>query len=267
MNSLDKKIEDLKIILRKLNKVVVAFSGGKDSFFLMKIALETLGKENVKIIFINSDFISENDKKRIDYFEEKYDLDIIVLDIKVLDNQKIIKNPKDRCYFCKSFIFDNIIDKGKEFGIDKVLDGTTLSDMDEFRPGLKALEELQILSPLKDAGISSAEIVNYLKNGDIDSYYLTSSACLATRFPYDFELSEKEIRKFDRIEGFMVDNGVYPIRVRYIEEGIRIEAEENNINKIFEIKNRLIALCKKEGIRFITLDLEGLRSGVWDKDE
>ena len=267
MNSLDKKIEDLKIILRKLNKVVVAFSGGKDSFFLMKIALETLGKKNVKIVFINSDFISENDKKRIDYFGEKYDLDIIILNIKVLDNQKIIKNPKDRCYFCKSFIFDNIIDKAKDMGINAVLDGTTLSDMDEFRPGLKALEELKILSPLKDAGISSAEIVNFLKNGDIDSYYLTSSACLATRFPYDFELTEKEIRKFDRIESFMVDSGIYPIRVRYIEEGIRIEAEEKNINKIFEIKKRLIALCKKEGIKFITLDLEGLRSGVWDKNE
>ena len=267
MKSISKKTDDLKTILKKLEKVIVAFSGGKDSFFLMKTALDVLGKENVKIIFINSDFISENDRKRITYFEEKFNLNIIRLEISVLNDKTIMKNPKDRCYFCKSFIFNNILTKSKELGVDHILDGTTLSDMSEYRPGVTALEELKILSPLKDAGISSQEIVDQLKKEDIDRFYLTSSACLATRFPYDHKLSEKDLRKFDRIEDYLVNNGIYPVRVRYIEDGIRIETEEHNTEKVLKIKNELIKICKNEKMKFITLDLEGLRSGVWDKDK
>ncbi len=265
MTDIKKKINDVSKILKDLGEVVVAFSGGKDSFFMMKTAIEVLGKENVKIIFINSDFIAENDKKRVGYFEKKYNLDIIIIELKVLDNQEISKNPENRCYLCKSFIFNNIIEKARSMGVGAVLDGTTFSDLDEFRPGLLALEELKIISPLSDAKITSSEIVNLLKKEDIEEYYLTSSTCLATRFPYNLNLSEKQIRKFDRIEGFLVDNEVYPVRVRYIDEGIRIETGDGNINKILKIKSRLLNLCKKEGMKFITLDLEGLRSGVWDK--
>jgi len=264
MNNLEIKTTRLKKNIETFNNIIIAFSGGKDSLFLSLIALEVLGKNNVSIVFVDSDFISENDKKRVDYFEKKFNLDIKRISIDVLSNANIKDNLKNRCYICKKKIFNSIINSFDNKKNTTILDGTTFSDIDQFRPGLVALKELNIVSPLKDAKIISDEIIELLKQKDIDSYYLTSSTCLATRFPYNHNLSVAEINNVDKIESFLVEHGVFPVRVRYIIDGIRIEAEENLIPKILDIKGELIKNAKKEGFKFITLDLEGIKSGVWD---
>ncbi len=264
MNNLEIKITRFKKNIETFNNIIIAFSGGKDSLFLTLMALEVSGKNNVTIVFVDSEFISENDKKRVDYFEKKFNLDIKRISIDVLSNASIKNNSKDRCYICKKKIFNSIINS---FGNKKnttILDGTTFSDIDQFRPGLAALQELDIVSPLKDAKITSDEIIKLLKQKNIDRYYLTSSTCLATRFPYNHNLSITEINNFEKIELFLVEHDVFPVRVRYIVDGIRIEAEENLTPKILNIKDALIKNAKKGGFKFITLDLEGIKSGVWD---
>jgi uncharacterized protein len=265
MNEINKKIEQVKERLKPLGKAAVAFSGGKDSFFLLKLAVDTLGKENVTAFFVKTGFSTQNDEKRVRYFSSLLDFEPERLHIDISDEPKVMQNPKDRCYFCKRKIFSALIDRASRFNIRTLLDGSTWSDLDEYRPGSKALEELDVVSPLQEAKITSAEIVSYLKEVlGVEDYYLTSSTCLATRFPYDFALDEKTLKIFDDIETYFVEQGIYPVKIRYIEDGIRIETPEKNISGIFQIKGEILQFCKSRGIKFVTLDIEGIKSGVWD---
>jgi uncharacterized protein len=267
MKKLNKKIERVKEQLRSLGKgkVAVAFSGGKDSFFLLKLAVETLGKEHVLAFFVRTGFSTQNDEKRVDYFANLFDFNLERKNIDIRDEWEIMENKKERCYFCKKKIFNTLKSEASILGIDTVLDGSTHSDLGEYRPGLKAIKELHIISPLQEAKITSAEIVTFLKERlHVEDYYLTSSTCLATRFPYNFTLDEKILRTFDKVEAYFVGQGIYPVKIRFIEDGIRIETSENNFARIFEIKEKILEFCKKQGLKFITLDIEGIKTGVWD---
>jgi len=262
---LQKKIETLSIRLTEMKKVLVAFSGGKDSFFLLEHAIATLGKENAIACNVRSSFSSQNDLKRVRYFREKLDFNMESLTIDLSGEKAIMANPKDRCYFCKTKIFSQIKEKARELGISWIIDGTTCSDLNEYRPGLKALEELEIISPLRDSGITSAEIISYLREEKgIDEYYLTSSACMATRFPYNFNLDENCLKVFDNIEHFLVENNIFPVKVRYIPDGIRIETPGSLFLKIIEQRESIIKYSSANGIKFVTLDLGGIKTGVWD---
>ncbi len=265
MKKLKKKIERVRERLKSLGKVAVAFSGGKDSFFLLKLAVETLGKENVFAFFVKTCFSTQNDEKRVDYFSNLLDFNLERKNIYIIDERKIMENTKDRCYFCKKKIFGTLKSEAYCSGIDTILDGSTFSDLDEYRPGLKAIEELNIISPLQEAKITSAEIASFLKERlHVEDYYLTSSTCLATRFPYNFTLDEKMLRTFDEIETYFVSQGIYPVKIRFIEDGIRIETSDNNFARIFEIKEKILEFCKKQDIKFVTLDIEGIKTGIWD---
>lgn len=262
---IEKKITAVKNRLKPLKKVVVAFSGGKDSFFLLKIAVETLGKNNVTAFFVQTDLLCKNDNKRVDYFAKLLDFDLIRITIDVTGEKKIMSNPIDRCYYCKTKIFSTLREEAAKRKTDNLLDGTTYSDLDEYRPGLKAIEELKILSPLRDAKITSEEVVAWLtKIPGIQDYFLTSSTCLATRFPYNYPLTKDILEKFAAIETYFVDTGIYPVKIRFIQDGIRIETEEKNFGRVLEKKDEIIRLCKEKELKFITLDIEGLKSGAWD---
>ncbi len=176
-----------------------------------------------------------------------------------------MSNPRERCYFCKKKIFSTLKKKAQELGIETVLDGTTYSDLSQYRPGLKALEELNILSLLQEVRFTSSEIADYLKNtAGIDDYFLTSSTCLATRFPYDLQLNEHLLKVFDDLEEYFVDMGIFPVKIRFIPEGIRVETPSRHFQEVFAHRDKIIDFCKKRGLKFVTLDLEGIKSGVWD---
>jgi len=250
--------------LKKIDKVLIAFSGGKDSFFLLNIAVESMGKEKVFPVFIKTNFTSKNDEKRVEYFTKLLNFNLRKMRVNILKEKMIGSNPQNRCYICKKIIFQSLKKMAKTLGISAILDGTSFSDLNEFRPGLKALEELQIFSPLKENQITSAEIINFLRSQGVDSYYLTSSTCLATRFPYDIKLDRNMIEKFDRLETFFIKKDLYPVRVRFIPDGVRIEMDENKFQAILAIKDQVIKFCQKLDLKFISLDLEGLKSGIWD---
>jgi uncharacterized protein len=259
-----KKIERLKREIKKFQRVAVAFSGGKDSFFLLKMSVEMLGKANVTAFFVNGPFNSMNDQKRISYLSRKLDFELKILKPDFTLVKDIWSNPRDRCYHCKKFVFKRIRIEAAKVGFNTLFDGTSFSDLSEYRPGLKAIEELRIVSPLRDAGITSEDIESLLTQSGIEPFYLSSSTCLATRFPYNIKLSEDVIRVFDEIEAFLVDLNIFPVRVRYIPEGIRIETSERHFEKLIKSKNTLVKFCEEKGLKFITLDIGGLKSGVWD---
>jgi len=145
------------------------------------------------------------------------------------------------------------------------VDGTTASDLGEHRPGRLALEKLAIRSPLRDAGFTGTEIARQLKKLGVGEYFLTSSTCLATRFPYDFTLEPRRIQAIGRVEHYLIRQGIFPLRVRHLTDGIRIETSPDNFKKVIALKNKVIAECRAAGYRFITLDLAGIKSGCWDE--
>ena len=260
----NKKIVGLINRIKKYEKAAIAFSGGKDSYFLLKMAIEALGSTNVLALFVIHPFISKNDFKRVDYFKGKLDFNLKTVTVDFNIDSKIWSNPRDRCYHCKRLIFQTIRNETRKMGIGFVFDGTSYSDLSEYRPGLVALEELQIIAPLKDTGITSGYVEQYLADSGIEPFYLSSSTCLATRFPYGHALSEDELKTFDDIESFFIGFGIFPIRIRAIPDGIRIETLDHHFNKIMELKNKIIDYCQKKGIKWVSLDIEGLKSGSWD---
>jgi uncharacterized protein len=261
---LDAKLKQLAAALKNLKSAAIAFSGGKDSFFLLKAAVNTLGRDKVTALFVRTLFSAKNDRRRVRYFQGKLDFTLQEITIDLGEGNAILTNPKDRCYHCKKEIFSTLYRQADQLGLPHLLDGTTATDLDEYRPGLKALEELKVVSPLLDARITSAEISQSLQKSGIDPYFLTSSTCLATRFPYDLTLSRELLAKFDDLEYYLVDLGIYPIKVRYIPDGIRLETATENFAKLLENRETIVEYCQKLGFTFPTLDLGGIKTGVWD---
>jgi uncharacterized protein len=144
------------------------------------------------------------------------------------------------------------------------MDGSTLSDLGEHRPGRKALEELKISSPLKDSGIDSEEIVTFLRDAGIPEAFLQTSTCLATRFPYDRPLKPGELARMGQIEQFLSARGIVPLRARFIPDGVRIETPEKNFPLVLASREPLLEFCRKLKMKFVTLDIGGLKRGAWD---
>jgi len=250
--------------LKRQGNMLLAFSGGKDSFFLLQAALEALGSANVLAYFVHTPFTGEAARERVAYFQNKFPFTLRELRVDLLKDAHILQNSRKRCFLCKKYMFTALKKEAKRFGIPNVSDGSTVSDLSEHRPGRQALEKLAILSPLQDAGFSGAEIAAELKKQGVKNYYLTSSTCLATRFPYDLTLNAGQIDAIGRVEYNLLKWGIYPLRVRYMVDGVRIETTEANFHKIIARNNDLLALCQIHGFKFVTLDLGGIKSGSWD---
>ncbi|MCX6557338.1 MAG: ATP-dependent sacrificial sulfur transferase LarE [Candidatus Aminicenantes bacterium] len=251
--------------LQEYGKVLVAFSGGKDSFFLLQAAREILGPANVLPFFVRTPFTLGAARERVNYLSDKFSLPVHEISIDLLQDPHLRQNSKQRCYHCKKKIFSALKKEARKLGIRVVVDGTTVSDLNEHRPGRVALEKLDIRSPLRDAGFTSVEIIGQLKKKGIDPYFLTSSTCLATRFPYNFSLRPQLIQAIGRVEHYLIRQGIFPLRVRHMTDGIRIETSPAHFRKIIAMKEKIIAECRTAGYRFITLDLAGIKSGCWDE--
>jgi uncharacterized protein len=260
----NQKINSLVREIKKYIKIGVAFSGGKDSFFLLKMAVDVLGRDNVIAFYAIGNFSSRLDNRRIEYFQSIMDFHLRTVRVELSAEKKIWSNPRNRCYLCKDLIFGHIKRDALRVGIDTIFDGSTHSDLSEYRPGLKATKELGVISPMQNARITSTEIEKYLKNMGIKEYFLTSSTCLATRFPYQHKLVQDEIKQFDEIEMFLTDLGIFPVRIRYIPDGIRIETVKNQFKTIISHRQEIIDFCKTRSQKFITLDLGEFKSGTWD---
>jgi uncharacterized protein len=250
--------------LKRQGRILLAFSGGKDSFFLLRQATLALGEANVSAYFVNTPFIGEAARDRVAYFRKKFPFPLREIDIDMLRDARMRQNPRQRCFLCKQRMFSVLKKEAKRQGIEMVADGTTVSDLQEHRPGRRALEKLGIVSPLKEAGFSAEEIIVELKKFEVEDYFLTSSTCLATRFPYEHTLDSGQIAAIGQVEHYLIGRGVYPLRVRYMADGVRIETSESNLKKVLALKKDLLEFCRARNFKFITLDLGGIKSGSWD---
>ncbi len=256
------KLEILKNNLSKLNNLTVAFSGGVDSTFLLKVAKDVLG-DNVLALTVNA-FIHTNKeiKEAIEYTNE-IDTKHIVLNIKDINIKEFIDNVPERCYFCKKEIFTQIIKVSNENSIINIADGSNIDDLSDFRPGMKALKELGIISPLKEAGLTKQEIRDLSKMLDIPTWNKPSFACLASRIPYNHKITPKKLEMIEKSEELISQLGFKQFRVRHHGEIARIELIQNEILKFVESEssNQVYEYLKSLGFNYVTIDLFGYRTG------
>jgi len=254
----------LASMLSAMGRVAIAISGGKDSFYLARTAIRRLGNDAVTLFFGNTPFTSSGARNRIEFCKKKLGHEIMEIGIDLFGDERMKTNPNERCYLCKQMLFNRLIDESRRQSIPHLLDGSTLSDLSEHRPGRRALEELDIASPLADCGITSEEIAVTLCTQGFPGRFVASSTCLATRFPYGHRLRKEEMQVIGQLEDFLLAKGLHPVRVRHIENGIRIETPINNASRLLHLRYDLLELSKSLGLRFVTLDLGGIKRGSWD---
>jgi uncharacterized protein len=259
---LDKKYEKLKNNLKEMERVVVAFSGGVDSSFLLKVAHEVLGN-NVLAITAKSSTYPEREFNEAMQFVAEYSIPHKVIVSEELEVEGFSENPLNRCYLCKKELFDKIKQIAMEEGYKFVAEGSNKDDLGDYRPGLQAISELGIVSPLKEAELTKNDIRILSKELGIKTWDKPSFACLSSRFPYGEKITAEKLQRVDKAEQFLIDLGFRQTRVRNHGDVARIEVEEENIEKFLDKKIREAVYTKfrELGYVHVALDLKGYRTG------
>lgn len=255
------KLELLQTELRKYENVAIAYSGGVDSNFLFHVAIDTLGKDHVLPVLCRGAMMSKEDIEGA--LEQLQGANYVVLDVNPLDVEAFRFNHKDRCYHCKKSIMSKVKVVAKEHNFEYVLDGKNKDDEKVYRPGLKACEELGIISPLANNELTKQEIRDYSKQLGISTYNKPSNACLASRFDYNTELTFEKLQMIEKGEKYLHDLGMFHVRLRVHGDVARLEVEPQEFKRIIDHKE-LIQKIKDLGFRFVTLDLEGIKHGGYD---
>lgn len=257
-----KKHQKLKDIINEMGSALVAFSGGVDSTFLVKTALDILGNRILAVLAKSETYPQRAIEQAIQLAQElRIPLQIINTD--ELNDSEFIRNPVDRCYYCKKELFSKLIQIAREKGLAYVLDGANTDDLNDFRPGAKAGRELGVRSPLQEAGLRKEEIRLLSHEIGLSTWDKPSLACLASRFPYEHSIDRESLLQVEKAEDFLISLGFRQVRVRHHGETARIEVEEKEMDRFFEKKIRagVYRRLRALGFIYITLDLRGYRSG------
>jgi len=268
---LHQELDRLKNILRKLESVLVAFSGGVDSSFLLHLAREVL-EDRAKAITFVSPFLSRQELDRAVSFCKERNIKHILLEINPLAVEEIRLNQPDRCYHCKKQVFSQGLVEAQKISTSYLVEGTQLSDASDHRPGHRALVELGIRSPLTEAGLSKDQVRVLSKKLGLSSWNLPPMACLASRIPYGTPLDRQSLARVESAEKFLFDEGFDLVRVRDHQGTARIELSPEGIGRLSDtgLRDRLVARFKSLGYVAVTLDMEGYRTGrlgeLWEHE-
>ncbi|MFP4015512.1 MAG: ATP-dependent sacrificial sulfur transferase LarE [Halanaerobiales bacterium] len=257
------KFKKLKKILSRMGKVAIGFSGGVDSTFLLKVAVDTLGEENVMAVTSSSETHPEKSLEEAKQLAGKIGALHKVIHTPELDNIDFKKNDRLRCYYCKRILFSEIKSLAVGEGFAYVVDGSNYDDMQsDYRPGRKATSELGVRSPLEEAEMTKIEIRKLSRSLGLPTWEKASFACLATRFPYGEEITEGKLVKIGRAEEYLKSFSFKQLRARQHDENtIRIEVTPEDMDKLMANRQEIVEKLKEIGYIFVALDLEGYRTG------
>jgi pyridinium-3,5-biscarboxylic acid mononucleotide sulfurtransferase len=256
------KLSKLHDIIDSLGKVAVAFSGGVDSTFLLKIAHERLG-DSVTAVTIDSPLNSPDEIAATKAFTASEKINHVILSIDLFKNNSVISNPPDRCYNCKLDVFRAIREFATSKGIVHIAEGSNHDDRDDYRPGMRAIHELKILSPLLDAGLTKDEIRSASRDRGLSVWNKPANPCLATRIPCGTAITKEMLETIYRAEQYLHSLGIRNVRVRHHGNLARIEvpADERKLFLDDSLSLQVAGQLKSLGFTHITLDIEGYRMG------
>ena len=256
-----KKIDELKEILIDLRRVVVAYSGGLDSTFLLKAAIDTLGKDNVIAVTARSKTYPLSEYREARATAKRFGAKHLTINTRELDIKNFRANPVNRCYYCKKELFKRLNAIKERYGMEHVVDGTNSDDLKDIRHGSKAAGEEGVKRPLLEAEITKDDIRKFSKNLRLSTWNKPSFACLASRFPFNERITMAGLKKIEDAEGRMRGMGFKQVRVRLHGKTARIEVPEKALSLGLKLKDRIVKDLKDLGFVYVTLDLEGYRTG------
>ncbi len=259
---LDEKLELLKDIIRKKGSAAVAFSGGVDSTFLIRVAKEVLDDKLIAVTATSSTYPERELNEAIKYAKD-FGVKHIIISSEELDIEGFASNPKNRCYYCKKELFTKVKEVALENGVEYVFDGSNLDDNGDYRPGMLAAKELLVISPLKEAGLTKKDIRDLSKEYGLATWNKPAFACLSSRFPYGNKITLPKLKMIDKAEQFLLDMGIRQVRVRHHGEIARIEVAPEEREKFFNIEfmDKISSKFKEIGFIYTTLDIAGYRTG------
>lgn len=254
------KAEKLKEYLQQQKSVAVAFSGGVDSTYLLKVAHDALGDCCVAVTASSCSF-PERELKEAKEFCKANEIRHIVVRSEELEIEGFRHNPKNRCYLCKRELFEKIWSIAHELGLSAVVEGSNTDDNGDYRPGLTAVKELGVLSPLRYVGLSKAEIRELSRELGLPTWNKQSFACLSSRFVYGETIDEERLSMVDKAEQLLLDEGFHQVRVRIHGKIARIEIEPAEFQKLLRIREKIHSALRSYGFSYVALDLGGYRTG------
>lgn len=261
------KLEYLKEYLQKLESVVIAFSGGVDSTFLLKVAHDLLGDRVIAVTAQSSTFPERETAEAKEFCKSEGILQVMCRS-EELEIEGFCENPPNRCYFCKKELLGKIGSVAAEHGITYIAEGSNTDDNGDYRPGLAAVAELGVKSPLREAGLSKAEIRTLSKELGLPTWEKPSFACLASRFVYGEIISKEKLAMVDEAEQLLLDLGFHQVRVRMHGMLARIEVAPEEIARLTEpsVRDKVTAGFRKAGFSYVAVDLQGYRTGSMNEE-
>ena len=255
-------LKKLRCHVEKLSPLAVAYSGGVDSTFLLKVAHDVL-HDQVVAFTVQSPIHPRREFTETVEFTRINGIKHIIIPSKELENEKFTDNPPDRCYLCKYASFSQMIEEAGKYNIRNIAEGSNIDDLGDYRPGMRAIEELGIISPLKDAGLGKDSIRKLSKQMGLTTWDKPAFACLVSRFPYGVKITREKLAMVDRAEQYLLDKGFKNVRVRHHGDTARIEVAGSERKKFFDlaVMENVYTAFQEIGFAYTALDLKGYRTG------
>lgn len=260
--SLDEKYKLLQDNIKSRGSAAIAFSGGVDSTFLVYAAHEVLGDKLIAVTATSSTYPERELKEAIQYAKDM-GVKHIIINSEELDIEGFAQNPKNRCYYCKKELFTKIARVAKDNGVEYIFDGSNIDDTGDYRPGMQAARELNVVSPLKESGLTKEDIRELSRKLNLPTWDKPAFACLSSRFPYGTQITKPKLKMVEEGEQFLLDMGIRQIRVRHHGDIARIEVSPEEREQFFDIKvmDNISNKFKQIGFIYVTLDMSGYRTG------
>jgi uncharacterized protein len=260
---LEEKLNQLRDILRGTGGCAIAFSGGVDSTLLLTVAREVLGDRALAVIATSSTYADRECQAAIAWVEQN-SIPHVVIESEELHIPGFRENPPNRCYYCKTELFSEVRQEAEARGIQHIADGTNADDVHDHRPGMQAACELDVLSPLKEAGLTKQDIRTISREVyDLPTADKPAMACMASRFPYGSEITAEKLAQVEAVEGWLAERGFGVYRARHHGDMVRLELGPDEMERMQQpaVRKGFVQAAKAEGFTYVTLDLEGFRSG------
>ncbi|HOK79603.1 MAG TPA: ATP-dependent sacrificial sulfur transferase LarE [bacterium] len=264
-SEIEKKKRALEEILQEAGKILIAYSGGVDSTFLLKVAVDCLGKENVAAFIEKSELDVPSDINFAKKFAKSLGVKVFFLKSRKLTDKNLASNPPDRCFHCKKELFSQMTKIARKCHYSAIADGSNLDDISDYRPGNKAKSLYQVISPLQMANLTKSDIRVLSKEMGLPTWDKPPMACLASRIPYGENITQERLKRILKAEEHFVKLGFNIVRVRDYRNFCRIEVSDDDLEKIIQMRKKIVERLKKIGYMYITVDLEGYHTGSMNK--